>query len=98
MQSQFEKSLYTGIKNERIRQELKPLLKSTSRKKKKPSDKQIIAEITEICMVDMEHQAKIEAKTRRGNVSAIAVETTVRNRVRRYQEIVTVEADQGIKS
>ena len=79
LQAQFQKALYTGIKNERVRQELKPLLhgkvgKGKGKKKRVPTDNEIIAEITEICMIDTEHQAKIEAKTRRGNVSAVVVE------------------------
>ena len=75
LQTQFQKALYTGIKNERVRQELKPLL--NSRRRKTPTDEQIMTEITEICMLDMEHQLKVETKpTKRGNVaSATAVET-----------------------
>ena len=76
LQSQFQKALYTGIKNERVREELRPLLmkklKGKGKKKRAPSDTKIIQEITHICMIDLEHQAKIESKTKRANVSAVA--------------------------
>ena len=75
LQSQFQKALYTGIKNERVRQELKPLL--SSKRKKPPSDKTIMTEITEICMLDLEHQLKVEPKStaRRASASVTSAET-----------------------
>ena len=74
LQSQFQKALYTGIKNERVRQELKPYL--SNRRVKPVTDQRLMAEITEICMLDQEHRAKVEESksNRRGNISAVEVQ------------------------
>ena len=69
LQAQFQKALYTGIKNERVRQELKPYL--SSKRKKPVSDQELMAEITDICMLDLEHQAKVDPKSKQGSVSLV---------------------------
>ena len=69
LQAQFQKALYTGIKNESVRQELKPYL--SSKRKQVVSDQQLMAEITDICMLDLEHQAKVDPKSKQASVSSV---------------------------
>ena len=69
LQNQFQKSLYTGIKNERIRNELRAFV--SSRRKTPLTDEQLLTEISEICMIDQEHQSKMDAKSKKANVSSV---------------------------
>ena len=57
IQGQFRRSLYTGMRNQVARRELKSLLCGEL----VPTDGEIIEEITQTCMVDVEHKSKLAA-------------------------------------
>ena len=64
VQNQFQKSMFTGLKNESVRQELKPILR-----RKDVPDHDLLAEISEVVMSEQEHQTKVGSK--KGCVSAV---------------------------
>ena len=66
IQEQFQRALYTGMRNQVARRELKPLLCGDV----VPTDGEIIEEISSTCMVDFEHKSKLAGLTasRRSNV------------------------------
>ena len=67
IQAQFQRALYTGMRNQVARRELKSLLCGDN----VPGDDEIIEEISNTCMVDGEHQSKLAAfAARRRNAVA----------------------------
>ena len=59
IQEQFQRALYTGMRNQVARRELKPLLCGDV----VPTDGEIIEEISSTCMVDLEHKSKLAGLT-----------------------------------
>ena len=70
IQEQFQRALYTGMRNQVARRELKALLCGDL----VPTDGEIIAEISAACMVDAEHKSKLAGITasRRNHASSLS--------------------------
>ena len=86
VQTRFQHALYTGLKNEGVRQQLKSLLKTRA-----VTDDELLEKISEINLEETEHKEKLKKKakeTKEAKVNAVQAEEKVKEKEKATKDMM----------